>query len=139
VKPPVTRELNEDESEVRELLMKLKFEVGYSNIELGKILQVDRNTISKWFNLVNMPRIDHIENMRRLAGSKKPVAKTDLDNESIKDLIKQVGGVTKASKLVGKSAQLVYMWKWGKCVPSSFDRKTMINHLKGSGLGNELC
>jgi hypothetical protein len=134
VKRPITRELTDEESEVRDLLMKLKFDVGYSNIELGNILQVDRNTISKWFNLVNLPRQDHIENMRRLANQIKPVKKTELDSVSMKDLIQQAGGVKKTSEAVGKSTQLVYMWVWGKCVPSPFDRVKIINLIKGEEL-----
>jgi hypothetical protein len=53
-----------------------------------------------------------------------------VSQEVVEDLIERLGGVIKTAKVVDRSTQLVYQWRWGKSVPSTVDYRAMVRKIK---------
>lgn len=111
------------ETIVMEVLEKLSH---LSDKSLANSMGVSTAMVSRWRNGKATPNETNLENIRRLGHGMKLIKISKFPtNEEIKEMITRCGGITKTSKIVGKSTALIYQWRWGDCKPSPIDCKRM--------------
>jgi len=112
----------EYQNEVNELLEKVKH---YTDAQLANAVGVTTAVVSRWRNKKTLPYESNFENLRRLGLGLKVLKEKEVDEVELEYLINEIGGVTKVAKLLQKSNQLIYQWRWGKSKPSIIDYRRM--------------